>query len=187
MPDRQTIADVELIEAARAVASEFAHGHPLIARLRDAIQAVDRLEALSGGEAVPIEPRTIRNLLAECDALDEGREHDAEQAFDGDRPDLWEPPEVGVSTVILREILRVYLAAPRPMPGREEVVAHLRRMTELFSLGPRIRPWARDEFDRERNAIISLFSASLGGREDTAARVTDSGRGALPTPPEGAR
>lgn len=61
-----------------------------------------------------IEARTIQGLLAECDALDAGQEYDADQAFDGERTDLWDAPEVAVGTDVLRVLLQGYLAPPEP-------------------------------------------------------------------------
>ena len=131
----------------------------------------DRLEGLSGGEAVAwrmVQP-------------------------DGSTLKVQDQPfHTGFAEMMARdcgsEVQPLY-AAPRPMPGREEVASDLAWLESLKDNGHcgegtmerRDRYRRNDRIDR----LLSLFSASLGGREDTASRVTDSGRGALPTPPEG--
>lgn len=231
MSDRQTIADVELkscpfcgqdpvliciTEGAGKDQFEREHGvrcDPCAIAVfeeyrDDAIERwntrSDRLEALSGGEAVALaaisgiaddymtsekhHPGYVLIPQAKFDQL-----RAAELVAPRPMPEDATPAMVKAALAVdwnnedeegtAHNIWHAMCAAApqglRPMPGREEVakIIHDRRFD----------PWTVDSANEMADAILSIFSASLGGREDTAARVTDSGRGALPTPPEGAR
>lgn len=112
---------------------------------------------LSGDRAGKIEPRTIQGLLAECDALDAGQEYDADQAFDGERTDLWEAPEVAVGTDVLRVLLAAYLTPPEPegepvawKPRDGHTVHDLKCWPEFYRATKRgEKPWELRDNDRD--------------------------------------
>lgn len=169
------MSDKELIERlrSRAVYMAATKGDTSEA-VRLVSQAADRLEALSGGEAV---------AYCSLEALSRRTEFERNGAVVYDRP-------LGTYRTPL-------YTAPRPMPGREEVEKVLDDKIFLRALsGDELEPgfgcgYGVFGLDDAATAILSLFSASLGGdlfaenAKKSASRVTDSGRGALPTPPEG--
>jgi hypothetical protein len=55
--------------------------------------------------------RIAAEMLEDCDAAVADQAYDAAQAFEGERTDLWDPPEVCVSSANLRHVLTAYQEA----------------------------------------------------------------------------
>ncbi len=66
------------------------------------------------------------------------------------------------------------LAAPRPMPGREEVARVIEPWAMEFNGYNALAAYKKQEALKLADSILSLFSASLGGREDSPSRSQPS-------------
>lgn len=129
-------------------------------------QAADRLEALSGGEAVAssayveaAEPffRLAREVINPADY---------ERPWHADSADGMVVFSFAGQSVTLGDLRRAAaLAAPRPMPGREEVARVIEPWAMEFNGYNALAAYKKQEALKLADSILSLFSASLGGRE----------------------
>lgn len=178
----------------------------------DVLKAASRLEArseviaetshnpLSSGEAVATDD-VVRDMTGESVCgyrVAAWRETHPEHGdkFGHRYSEHWSTPSTNPAVKVERLFTESQLRAAlsRPMPSREEVARKIdpeaweEYLLEDGRVDEEVASIFQDAYEVslvKADQVLRLFSASLGGREDTASRVTDSGRGALPTPPEG--
>lgn len=136
---------------------------------RDAIEQAKIMDgALSGGEAVADCEYIARIVDPEAWALRDHRDREFGGGYS---------PELSASLDRSREKAKAILAAPRPMPGREEVVERVAILLSKLDPderglpdGVEMAPFYRGLAEPVVDDLLSLFSASLGGREDSPSR-----------------